>query len=91
METHFLPLRPHSCIFHICQCSRGHGSLLYVADRNYLFYLSCVLFRYQYDPGHELILPLIIVMLSSNSDCYRYIQYAAQQAVKAAERLNLQS
>ena len=34
---------------------------------------------------------IIIVMLSSNSDCYRYIQYAAQQAVKAAERLNLQS
>ena len=49
METHFLPLHLHSCIFYICQCSRGHGSLLYVADRNYLFYLSCVLFCYQYD------------------------------------------
>ena len=90
METHFLPLHLHSCIFYICQCSRGHASLLYVVDRNYLFYLSCAL--YQYDPGHGLILTLIIiVMLSSNSDCYRYIQYAAQQAVKAAERLNLQS
>ena len=49
METHFLPLHLHSCIFYICQCSRGHGSLLSVADRNYLFYLSCVLFCYQYD------------------------------------------
>ena len=57
-----------------------------------IIYFVWVVLFYQYDPGHELILPLIIiVMLSSNSDCYRYIQYAAQQAVKAAERLNLQS
>ena len=54
METHFLPLHLHSCIFHICQCSRGHGSLLYVADRNYFFYLNLCFALLSVWPGHEL-------------------------------------